>query len=191
MDDIRSEKEKLRRTMKDARAHVKERRQQTALVEEKLFSSGLLKGRRYLLAFMSFGTEIDLASIRQRARREGLIVCLPKIFPGHEMEFYEADDESSLVRHPFGMPEPAGTGAAILPDERDLCLVPGLAFTKEGKRLGYGGGYYDRYLARFRDLTTAAPCFREQVIGQIPCQKTDRTIDLLILPDGIIDCRKE
>lgn len=180
--------------MKTVRAQVDRRGEQTAMIEEQLFSSRLLNGKRFLLAFLSFGTEIDLTSIRQRARKEGLRICLPKIFPGRQMEFYQVEDEKALIRHPFGMLEPDGTGTAIVPDGRDLCLVPGLAFTQQGERLGYGGGYYDRYLARFEDLATAAPCFLEQVIGRIPCQKNDRPIDYLILPDRIVDClncRKE
>ena len=79
-----------------------------------------------------------------------------------------------------GIPEPQG-GAEILPEAGDIMLLPGLAFTLDGERLGYGGGYYDRYLAALAERPLCIGiCFKEQLVESLPAEPTDQRVDLLL-----------
>jgi 5-formyltetrahydrofolate cyclo-ligase len=98
---------------------------------------------------------------------------LPRIIPeaNHSMLFHPYDSQR-LVRHPFGMDEPAPDLPAIPPEAIQLALVPGLAFDRHGWRLGYGGGYFDRFLAGFSGITLGV-VFQELLLENLPHDKHD------------------
>ena len=110
-----------------------------------------------LLAYLDFGPEVRTRGIIQRAWDAGKIVALPWCVPGtHEMRWYRVSSFDDLVRSKLGMEEPVpvdeneqqlGTG------QRMLALVPGLTFDPRGYRLGYGGGFYDTFLAKFDGMS--------------------------------------
>ena len=93
----------------------------------------------------------------------------------------------------YGILEPEG-GTVLCPREgisiglsgRDVMLLPGLAFTEKGERLGYGGGYYDRYLKRYPGVFKAAPAYEFSVLSELPVEEHDERADVLLLPDRII-----
>ena len=86
-------------------------------------------------------------------------VLIPKTYPKGRMDFVVYDPQQ-LVKTSFGLLEPQGDLEVVEPSQIDLIHVPGLAFTTEGYRIGYGGGYYDRYLEHFtgHTLSTVYPC---------------------------------
>ena len=86
-------------------------------------------------------------------------VLIPKTYPQRRMEFVVYDPQQ-LAKTSFGLLEPQGDLEVVEPSQIDLIHVPGLAFTTEGYRIGYGGGYYDRYLEHFagHTMSTIYPC---------------------------------
>ncbi len=95
-----------------------------------------------------------------------------------------------LEKHRFGMYQPRGTGAVVAPWEIDIFLVPGLAFSAEGARLGRGGGFYDRILAdRRADSLAVGVTWSDRIRTDIPMADHDQPVDLLVTESGVIQPR--
>lgn len=131
----------------------------TRLSEEKRLTSMLFNQPEWMRAkvvalTLSQSFEIDTTPILLHARHEGRTVVVPRTLPKRQMEFVEITEDTSFVESSFGVLEPAD-GRVYGPDEIDLMVVPGVAFTQNGHRLGFGGGYYDRYLSRYHGETVS------------------------------------
>ncbi len=131
----------------------------TRLSEEKRLASLLYDQPEWMSAktvalTLSQSFEIDTAPILLHARHEGRTVVVPRTLPKRQMEFVEINEETSFDESSFDILEPHD-GRVYSPTEIDLMVVPGVAFTTTGRRLGFGGGYYDRYLSKYPGKTIA------------------------------------
>ena len=110
------------------------------------------KEARVVLTYMPIKSEVDLRPLFESHPQ--ITWVIPRILaePEHGMLFH-VYDPNLLVYHPFGMAEPSRNSAAVAPGEIQLALVPGLAYDRQGWRLGYGGGYYDRFLKDFPGIS--------------------------------------
>ncbi len=107
-----------------------------------------------LATYLSFDHEFSTAGLIQAALQLGKRVCVPRTYPQGRMEFVEYDPDI-LEKTRFGLLEPNETGKVVDQSEIDLIHVPGLVFQSKGYRIGYGGGYYDRYLADYTGKTVS------------------------------------
>ena len=107
-----------------------------------------------IATYLSFEHEFSTASLIKAALQVGKRVCVPRTYPQGRMEFVEYDPDS-LEKTRFGLLEPNETGKVVDQSEIDLIHVPGVVFQSKGYRIGYGGGYYDRYLADFTGKTVS------------------------------------
>ena len=107
-----------------------------------------------LATYLSMGHEFSTASLIQAALELGKRVCVPRTYPQGRMEFVEYDP-NILEKTRFGLLEPNERGQVVDQAEIDLIHVPGVVFQSKGYRIGYGGGYYDRYLADFTGKTVS------------------------------------
>ena len=114
---------------------------------------------KVIATYLSFPHEFQTQGLIKQALKEGKKVLIPKTYPKGRMEFVVYDPQQ-LAKTSFGLLEPQGDLEVVEPSQIDLIHVPGLAFTREGYRIGYGGGYYDRYLEHFtgHTLSTVYPC---------------------------------
>ena len=114
---------------------------------------------KVIATYLSFPHEFQTQELIEQALKDGKKVLIPKTYPKGRMEFVVYDPQQ-LVKTSFGLLEPQGNLEMVEPSQIDLIHVPGLAFTTEGYRIGYGGGYYDRYLENFagHSLSTIYPC---------------------------------
>lgn len=135
----------------DARARA------DAAIRERLCALRALEEAEVVLSYLSFGSEVDTRGIIERAWAAGKAVALPRCVPGTRMmQWYRVHSFDGLERNRLGMDEPRPDPACEqLTDtgERMLALVPGLAFDTSGYRLGYGGGFYDTFLAGFNGVS--------------------------------------
>ena len=106
----------------------------------------------------------------------------PLCLPGHQLEF-RVVKEPAQDMHPGAMniPEPAPHTPAVAAHEIDILIVPGVAFTRTGQRLGYGGGFYDRFIPRCTNARILALAFEEQLVDTLPTEAHDLRIPELIL----------
>ena len=107
-----------------------------------------------LATYLSFDHEVSTAGLIEAALQLGKRVCVPRTYPQGQMEFVEYDPDI-LEKTRFGLLEPNEKGRVVDQSEIDLIHVPGLVFQSKGYRIGYGCGYYDRYLADFTGKTVS------------------------------------
>ena len=131
---------------------------------DQALTEGLLQHPFYqeakiIATYLSFPHEFQTQELIEQALRDGKKVLIPKTYPKGRMDFVVYDPQQ-LVKTSFGLLEPQGDLEVVDASQIDLIHVPGLAFTREGYRIGYGGGYYDRYLKHFtgHTLSTVYPC---------------------------------
>lgn len=112
-----------------------------------------------IATYLSFPHEFQTQELIEQALKDGKKVLIPKTYPKGRMEFVVYNPQQ-LAKTSFGLLEPQGDLEVVEPSQIDLIHVPGLAFTTEGYRIGYGGGYYDRYLEHFagHTMSTIYPC---------------------------------
>lgn len=175
------------RALRDAIA-VPERERLARAVEERLFALPEVASARTVLLFYSFGSEVETSGMAERAHAEGKRLLLP-FLDGTGMQAAEVLPGDPLIPTGYGPREPARR-AAVDPAEVDLVVAPGLAFDRRGHRLGYGGGHYDRYLARLgpRALRVGVG-FAVQVLDEVPSEPDDERLDLVVTEVEVIDCR--
>jgi 5-formyltetrahydrofolate cyclo-ligase len=148
---------------------------------------------RIVMVFLDFGSEVATAFVVERALAEGRTVAVPKTEVAERglVVSVLADYPGDLAPGTWGIPEPRpGCLRPLPPDQVDLVLVPGVAFDPEGNRLGYGGGFYDRFLPLLRPGTpTVAPAFELQVVERVETGVYDIPVDLVVTEERVIDCR--
>ncbi len=137
--------------------------------------------------YIPIGSELDIRSVLGRLRRRGHTIVLPSVREkGHPLVFREWVLGDALVREPFGTLAPPESATQ---HEPDLLLVPLLEFDREGYRLGYGGGFYDRTLARLRarkEVTAVGVAFAAQEVGSVPHDESDERLDLIVTENEVI-----
>ncbi len=136
---------------------------------------------QWIYTYVSKTIEVDTLELIRRALAAGKHVAVPRCVPGtREMEFYEIRSLEELAPGAFGVLEPVpGRSRLMEEDTGGLCVVPGLSFDSQGYRLGYGKGYYDRFLSRFHGVTVGA-CYNGCVRRMLPHGYFDRPVDILV-----------
>lgn len=180
-------KSQLRKEMKALRAAVVNKAEKDGLISDIFLNSDLYKNSELLLCYSSYGSEISTKRIIKTAFANGKPVAFPLCLDGcGNMEFYLVNSPEDLKRGMFGILEPDTDKCSKITDfSSALCLVPGLCFDLKGYRLGYGKGYYDRFLEKFT-IKTAGLCYNELVQNLLPIDEHDKSVDYIITQTGII-----
>ncbi len=159
-------------------------------VADRLFRLPEVTSATSVLVFYSFGSEVPTAEMAERLLSSGKRLLLPYL-DATGMEAAEVRSGDRLVETDYGPKEP-GRRVPVQPEDVDAVITPGLAFDRRGHRLGYGGGHYDRYLARLGPGTAAvAIAFDVQVLAEVPADEHDRPVDILVTDAETVDCRRE
>ncbi len=171
----------------ELRRQIKEKKRQMTLCQiesastrlEALFvSSELYRQAKTIYGYLPYNQEVRTTSMLERALQDGKQVAVPKIY-GDEMRFIYLTDLSQVEKGYCGIPEPIADGP-VADDPTALVLMPGLAFTQKGDRMGYGGGFYDKFLACEPEHPTVALCYDFQIVRSLPTQEHDIPVDLVL-----------
>lgn len=138
--------------------------------------------------YMPIDNEVDITLLSQDAWENGKSLWLPKT-SGENMDFLKFDHETSFVAGAYGIMEPVSDEIFDLKaaGNKTLILMPGVAFSQRGDRIGYGGGYYDRYLSDVTgNITTIAVCYDFQVIEELPHEAHDIRPKMIISESNCI-----
>ncbi len=181
--DIRQVKREKREEIKAWRRNLmgEEKLQLDSAIAERFFNSYVYKKTRQVFIYVSTAIEVDTVEIIRRAAEEGRKIACPRCVDGtREMEFYYINGVEDLEPGTFGVLEPVANKENLVTDfSNGVCVVPGLSFDYGGYRLGYGKGYYDRFLAGYNGFTCGL-CYSENVVKYLPHGRYDRHVGLLI-----------
>lgn len=148
----------------------------SARLAQMLFAHPMYRQANALYAYLSYNQEVRTEAILRQALADGKRVAVPKVF-GEEIRFLRFDENTSIALGYKGIPEPTEGEPADEPDA--LVLMPGLAFDPMGHRMGYGGGFYDRFLAK-EPHPTIALCYDFQLLSDLPVQAHDIPVDAVL-----------
>ena len=137
-----------------------------------------------ILCFFPVRGEVDLTPIVEIAKQRGIRVAFPRC-EGTEMHFHLVSGLDELTLDRFGIPAPRADAPIAVSSEKTLCLLPGLAAGRDGTRLGYGGGFYDRFLDTFKGITLF-PIYERLLFPTLPTEPTDKTVTHLVTEKGEI-----
>ena len=137
----------------------KQKQAMDRVLTERFLNHSFYQEAKTIATYLSFPHEFQTQELIEQALKDGKKVLIPKTYPKGRMEFVVYNPQQ-LAKTSFGLLEPQGDLEVVEPSQIDLIHVPGLAFTTEGYRIGYGGGYYDRYLEHFagHTMSTIYPC---------------------------------
>ena len=165
------------------------RQQKRAMTEEQIVSKSeklgqllaqneLYKNAKTFYGYLPYNQEVRTVSMLEQALREGKRVAVPKCY-GDTMKFIYMDDLSQVAPGYAGIPEPIADGP-VANDPTALVLMPGMAFDPQGHRIGYGGGFYDKFLAAEPDHPTLALCYDFQMLPYLETEEYDIPVDCVL-----------
>ncbi|MDJ0877044.1 MAG: 5-formyltetrahydrofolate cyclo-ligase [Halieaceae bacterium] len=177
---IRADMRARRRSLSDAA-----QRRHALLLAGHIARSQQFRRARRVAMYWACDGEIDLAPVMRLCWRRRKQVYLPRLLPGGSMEFAELKPGKKTVRNRFGIPEPALSARKGQIYAMDLVLAPLVAFTRNGERLGMGGGYYDRALQR-AGVCVVGVAHSCQQVEQLPRDPWDVAMKVVITEKGAI-----
>ena len=165
---------------------VSQRNMESKVICRKILNSEMYQNAEAVFCYVSFGSEFETASIIEAAFVDNKIIAVPKII-GNEMIFCSVYPDTEFVPNRYGIMEPVGADE-LSPEDFScvLLILPGLCFDDENGRIGYGGGFYDRYVAKYKyntDFFVVSPALSCQYCGvRIPMEEHDVRPDIVIFP---------
>lgn len=153
-------------------------REKSANLAKQLFETEQYRSARSIYGYLPYNQEVRTIPILEQALRDGKKVAVPKCY-GSEMRFLWLEDLTAVEKSAMGIPEPVAD-EPVADDETALVLMPGLAFDREGRRIGYGGGFYDKFLSREVKHPTVALCYDFQVVDRLETEEFDIPADLVL-----------
>ena len=172
---------------KELRAMIREKKRamtpeeidcRSAKLCELFLQSEAYQNARTVYGYLPYNQEVRTVPMLEQALKDGKRVAVPKCY-GDEMKFLYMDDLSKVEKGYAGIPEPVAD-EPVADDPTALVLMPGMAFDPQGHRIGYGGGFYDKFLAQEPDHPTLALCYDFQVLPHLETEEFDIPVDCVL-----------
>ena len=174
------DKKELRRVIREQKKAMTETEIVSAgeRLAEKFYACPQYAAAKTIYGYLPYNQEVRTVPMLERALRDGKRVAVPKVY-GDEMRFIYLDDFNGIEKGYAGIPEPVADGP-VADDPTALVLMPGMAFDKEGHRIGYGGGFYDKFLEKEPNHPTLALCYDFQMLEHLETEEHDIPVDVVI-----------
>ncbi len=183
---LSADKAALRRALLDKRAALSqaERQKIEGRITENLIAAPEIAGADLVLLYAAVRGELDLSPLADALLARGVAVAYPRSERGGVMHFHTVSSRAELAEGLYGIPEPPEGAPTAAPSARSVCIVPALAYDRDGYRLGYGGGYYDRFLGGFcgRAIGVAPDC---AILDELPRGEYDLAVHAVATERGI------
>lgn len=171
--ELRREIRARKRAMTEA--EIEER---SAKLAQLFFASEAYQNAKTIYGYLPYNQEVRTVPMLAQALKDGKKVAVPKVY-GEEMKFLYLDDLNAVAKGYAGIPEPIAD-EPVAQDETALVLMPGLAFDPQGHRIGYGGGFYDKFLAAEPHHPTLALCYEFQMLPRLDVEDHDIPVDTVL-----------
>ncbi len=170
-------KQILRNKYKEIRKNIKDKREQADLIFNKIINLKEYNQSNLILTYVSLNDEADTIKLIKHSLEENKIVAVPKC-EGDDILFYYINSLEDLEEGNFGILEPK-TNQIVNDFNKSICIVPGVAFDKQNNRIGYGKGFYDRFLKKYQGIKiglTYKECICDKIDTEINDIKMDKVI---------------
>ena len=171
--ELRAQIRKLKRAMTEEQIV-----EASARLGELFLETPEYKAAKTIYGYLPYNQEVRTVPMLEQALRDGKKVAVPKCY-GDEMRFIYMDDLSKVAPGYADIPEPIADDP-VADDKTALVLMPGMAFTEKGDRMGYGGGFYDKFLAAEPEHPTVALCYAFQMVESLPTEEYDIPVDRVV-----------
>lgn len=173
-------KQELRRTIRERKRAMTEEEivERSNALAEKFYHTPTYQAASTIYGYLPYNQEVRTVPMLQRALDDGKRVAVPKVY-GDEMRFIYLEDLTQVSKGYAGIPEPIAD-APVAEDKQALVLMPGLAFDPQGHRIGYGGGFYDKFLAKEPHHPTLALCYEFQMQAHLDTEEFDIPVDTVL-----------
>ena len=168
-------KKEIRKELLYLRDNLEDRYNKSMIIKDKLLNLDIYKKSKVIGLYFSMKSEVDTKELIKESLLLGKKILLPRIINKNKMIFIEINDDTKYEKNSFGVMEPIGEEENNI----DLIICPGVAFDKDNNRLGYGRGYYDKYLLK-HNIYKIGICYHEQLIDKIDIEEHDIKMDLVI-----------
>lgn len=174
------DKKQLRRMIRERKRAMTEAEIQSRseALAQLLYASEAYRNAKTIYGYLPYNQEVRTVPMLEQALRDGKQVAVPKVF-GDEMKFLYLQDLTQVAKGYAGIPEPIAD-EPVAEDKTALVLMPGLAFDPRGHRIGYGGGFYDKFLAAEPDHPTLALCYEFQLLPKLETEEHDIPVDVVL-----------
>ncbi len=188
--NLHEQKKQLRTDLKQRRTELPEskRTEMSQQIIKFLHEIDEFNQAKSLFCYISYLSEVETSSLVSRILEQNLALAVPKIMGKTEMRAIPLKDLSDLEADKMGILTPKSSQVAS--DTFDIAITPGVGFTTKGDRLGYGRGYYDRWFSKNQVKTKIGLAFEVQIVDELPLEKTDLPLDILVTEERIIDLRE-
>lgn len=186
--EIKKSKAVIRDKYRQIRCHCDNKPEKSKIIAEKIFSSMSYRYCKDILLYCPKGDEVDTGEIFKKAISDGKNVYFPKTFENGIMRFYKVSSQKELIKAKFGLFEPDGLSPEYSNSHSPaLCIVPGICFDRNGNRVGYGKGYYDRFLSSFNGISAGITYSDCVLTEKIPVEKRyDKPVDIIFSESEVI-----
>lgn len=173
-------KQELRKAIREKKRAMSagEIEKKSQALTEAFLRSDAYRAAKTIYGYLPYNQEVRTVPLLEQALQDGKRVAVPKCY-GDEMRFIYMTDLSAVEKGYAGIPEPIAD-EPVADDETALVLMPGMAFDPAGHRIGYGGGFYDKFLAREPKHPTLALCYDFQVLPHLETEEFDIPVDTVI-----------
>ena len=174
------DKKELRRSIREMKRAMSEEEivSRSEALGKLFIESEAYKNAKTIYGYLPYNQEVRTVPMLEQALKDGKRVAVPKCY-GDEMKFIFMDDLSKVEKGYANIPEPIAD-EPIADDTTALVLMPGLAFDKEGHRIGYGGGFYDKFLEAEPNHPTLALCYAFQMLPHLETEAHDIPVDYVL-----------
>ena len=192
MDTVALEKQRLREERLAARETLseKERVRLDESITQKLLAIPEYAETTTVLTYVSVSSEVSTRMFIDCVLCDGKTVAVPRCLPGHRLEFVAITSLDQLVAAPFNLLEPAEELSALAEDQmsNSICIVPALLVDAKGYRLGYGAGFYDRFLSTYSGKKICLAYQQNLSKTMLPHTEFDVPVDMVITESGVLVC---
>ena len=174
------DKKELRRSIRDQKRAMSEAEivSRSEKLAQLFYASEAYKNAKTIYGYLPYNQEVRTVPMLERALQDGKRVAVPKCY-GDEMKFIFMDDLSKVEKGYANIPEPIAD-EPVADDVTALVLMPGLAFDPQGNRMGYGGGFYDKFLEKEPNHPTLALCYDFQMLPHLETEAHDIPVDTVL-----------
>ena len=187
MAEIRTVKKELREKYMAERKNMPNELRDTydAKIHDRICASITYRHSTEILLYASMNSEIDTWRLFETALKAGKKVAFPKTFEDNTMKYYYCSSKEDLELCENGIYEPKSGLEEYVPSQQSICIVPAVVFDKEGYRIGYGKGFYDRFLSSFTGVKVGL-VYSNMILPKVPRGRFDKHVDIIISERGVV-----